>query len=54
MTFWKGIYGLVWRICACVVLYIVLINSSFSYNPEKGLLWKNILWGARQVAKVVK
>ncbi len=54
MTFWKGLYGLIIRLFLCIVLYIILINSSFSYNPEKGLLWKNILWGAKQIAKVVK
>ncbi len=53
MTFWRGIYGIIWRLFFCIAMYIVLINSSFTYNPEKGLLWKNILWGAKQVAKAV-
>ncbi len=58
-TLLEGLYGLVWRICAavliCIFFYVFLSNLTFAgtytYNAEKGinLLIKNASWIVKQM-----
>lgn len=58
MDFWKGLYGLVWRIGIVIIAYVIFINMSFTvtYNSEKGisLLFKNMAWLIKQGAKILR